>query len=212
MPGSRRGNGGTVMTGDKQTLREHYLAQRRRLSDTERLRADAAIRERIRRLPEYRQARLVAIYAGDGTEPDLLPLTAADPDKRFFLPRYVSGAGRYELAEVRDPATELRPGRYKLAEPAPECPAATPTEMRDEMLFLIPGVAFDEHGVRLGRGGGYYDRLLAETGGVIAGVFYAAQQANALPEQAHDRRMDLAVTEEKVWFFHDAAVPNTATP
>ncbi len=199
------------MTPDKQALREHYLAQRRLLSDTERRQADAAIREQIRRLPEYRQARLVAIYAGDGTEPDLLPLTAADPDKRFFLPRYVPSTGRYELAEVRDPATELRIGRYKLAEPVPTCPAATPTEMRDEMLFLVPGVAFDARGVRLGRGGGYYDRLLADTRGVIAGVFYAGQQAGALPEAAHDRRLDLAVTEQKVWIFHDVAARHVAT-
>ncbi len=198
------------MSRDKQTLRKHYLAQRRSLSDAERNQADATIRERIRGLLEYRQARLVAIYAGDGTEPDLLPLTAADPDKRFFLPRYVKSTGQYELAEVHNPATELHIARYGLAEPIPECPAATPAEMHDEFLFLIPGVAFDERGVRLGRGGGYYDRLLAETSGMIAGVFYAGQQADALPEEQYDRRMDLAVTEEKVWIFHNDAARHTA--
>ncbi len=193
--------GRTEKNQEKQELRRRYRMLRRGVAPEARPEADAEIRRRIRALPAYLAAVKVAIYAGDASEPDLLPLMNDDPDKEFFLPRYVPGAGAYELAKVGDARTELAPGRFNLLEPVSSCPAASRADVRRGMLFCIPGVAFDDCGVRLGRGGGYYDRLLADTEGTVVGVFYAVQHAENLPETEHDRRLDLAVTEKEVLFF-----------
>ncbi len=67
------------------------------------------------------------------------------------------------------------------------------------VLYLVPGVAFDEALNRLGRGGGIYDRILNGRGGATAlGVFYECQQCLALPTEAHDVPLDIVVTESAV--------------
>ena len=71
-----------------------------------------------------------------------------------------------------------------------------------DWLWLVPGVAFDGFGTRLGRGGGFYDRLLAAGFGHIIGVFRQVQfHAGQLPCEAHDRKLDSAVTEIQTYSF-----------
>ena len=67
-------------------------------------------------------------------------------------------------------------------------------------LLVVPGLAFNRHGHRLGQGGGFYDRLLSsdEWGGVSCGVAYACQVVPTIPVQAHDRSVDLVVTDHAV--------------
>ncbi len=179
---------------DKKTLRKFYAARREAVNAGDRKNFDRAIRARIRALPEYRNCRALALYATDGKEPDLLPL-AEHADKILLFPRYRRESGVYEFAVVRSPQ-ELQPGKYGILEPCETCPAADAGLVRRETLHLVPGVAFDLDGTRLGRGGGFYDRLLEGVTSPVCGVYYSCQcSPEKLPEESHDRKMDMAVTE-----------------
>jgi len=180
---------------DKSQFRREFSDRRGALSEAARRRADAAIRALIRTLPDFRGAPGVAGFAAFGAEPDLLPLFAEVP---FFLPRYDAAAKRYVMARIRDPERDLRPGRYGISEPRPEIPAA-PEELRRELLYLVPAVACDRFGVRIGRGAGWYDRMLAGVRRPPAAVIYACQLSEVpLPREEHDLPMGAVVTENEV--------------
>lgn len=187
------------MEMDKRKLREQYLALRRSIGAGERRGADRAICENIRSLECWRGADCVALYASDGEEPDLAGLFAGE-GKRFYFPRYRAEAEEYELVRVEDPGRELVRAKFGLLEPRPELPAASSGEWA-RMLVLTPAVACDRCGVRLGRGGGFYDRMLARCGGAAVAVVYACQLADRLPSEPHDRRVGFAVTEKGVLEF-----------
>ncbi|MDD3887121.1 MAG: 5-formyltetrahydrofolate cyclo-ligase [Victivallaceae bacterium] len=181
---------------DKKTLRRFFIAARKALADDERRAADRSICDAVRALKCYRDAKCVALYATDGFEPDLLPLFG---EKRCFFPRFNAAHGVYELVEIDDPVKGLVTARYGLREPAPELPAADADFVRENMLFLTPAAACTRRGARLGRGGGFYDRLLAGRRGAAVGVIYPCQLADDLPEEPHDHRLDFVVAGGVVW-------------
>ena len=91
---------------------------------------------------------------------------------------------------VHSPA-DLSPGRFNVLEPKAGCPSV-PLNQLD--LVFVPGVAFDFNGRRLGRGKGFYDRLLAEVRGYKCGVAFEVQVIAAVPEEPHDVRVDSILT------------------
>ncbi len=180
----------------KTLLRDFYARRRKELPEQLRASFDARICAAIRNLPAYRATCCAAFFVRLGAEPDLSPLFG---EKRTFLPRYNSAEKSYELVEIGNPATELAPGKYGIPEPLPELPAADREFVEREVLFFIPAVACDRNGTRLGRGGGFYDRLLAGVRIAPAGVIYACQLADSpLPREEHDHPMGTVVTEEEI--------------
>jgi len=125
-------------------------------------------------------------------EPDIARVLdeAWRANKTVALPRFDSSAGCYAAARVTTRA-ELVPGRFGVLEPAAGCPAV-PLNQLD--LILVPGVAFDLTGRRLGRGKGFYDRLLAQVRGHKCGVAFDGQLVARLPEEPHDVRVDSILT------------------
>ena len=146
---------------------------------------------------------MIGVFSSGNDEPDLAEFVdwAKRRGKRLFLPRFNSGIKAYEMVEVEDFSTMLREGRYHISEPLAELPAASRKECDELLSYIIPGMAFDRSGNRLGRGGGYYDRLLAGAGGRKLGVFFGFQEVGAVPGEAHDRRLDMAVTENEMIYF-----------
>jgi len=128
--------------------------------------------------PEYASAQTVMAFVGTNGEPDTDGLFARleRDGKRLVLPR-VEGE-RIVPCLVGD---GLRPGAFSVPEPAGEvCPA-------DEIdLVLVPGLAFTAEGVRLGQGGGYYDRFLAALACPTIGVCFTEQVVDELPREPHD--------------------------
>lgn len=181
------------MNEAKKSARQDFRARRMAVEPAERQRFSDAICRYIAGLPEYQSVRHVTLYASDGVEPELLPLLA-DRSKCFWMPRYDGAARCYRFCAVSDPE-ELIPGKYGLPEPPPAAAAAGDTVMQQETLHLVPGIAYDRRGTRLGRGGGFYDRLLAGVVSPVCGVFFACQKADDLPQEAHDRPLDMVVTE-----------------
>ena len=182
------------MKADKKEIRRRMKAWRKTLDADFRKKADAAICEQILQMDFYASCSAVALYASDGWEPDLTEIARAG-GKILLYPRYREEEGIYEFAVVSDPARQMVTGRYGLPEPAPDAPAADADLVQMATLHLVPGVAFDRQGMRLGRGGGFYDRLLQDVTSPVCGVFYAGQEVPEVPSEPHDRRLDLAVTE-----------------
>ena len=143
---------------DKSELRRHFKAQRNALSPAQRREYDSAICQAVKTLSEFAAAEYIAAFVSFGAEPDVSSLFHG---KSILLPRFNPGSQMYELVAVNDFKRDLLPGKYGILEPLPELPVFSPDLAASRALFLVPAVACDRKGIRLGRGGGFYDRLLA---------------------------------------------------
>lgn len=148
-------------------------------------------------LPCWQKADTVLAFASLPDEPNTWPILqrALADGKRLLLPR-VSGAGRMEWVEIPDLAL-LRQGAYGIPEPPGDLLAVCPPE-GDRTLLLIPCLAVRSDGVRLGRGGGYYDRFLAHAKGKRLLLCPAALVLPDLPADGWDIRFspDEILTEK----------------
>jgi 5-formyltetrahydrofolate cyclo-ligase len=208
---------GSVVALAKAELRARCRAVRRALPAVDRARADAAIRVRLRDLlpellPELKPELLrqlpadlpagaapagtpavVGLYAALPGEVDLDPLVGL-AGLPAALPRTTGpGTMRFHLVDAVPPPAP--PGvRPALREPAADRPVAVPA------VVVVPGLAFDRAGGRLGHGGGFYDRWLAAHPGVLAvGVCRAAELVDAVPRAAHDVVVGWVVSEDRVY-------------
>jgi 5-formyltetrahydrofolate cyclo-ligase len=163
------------------------------LTPEQRRAASALACARLSRQPAWRKARAVLFYAPRSDEVDVEPLLneALATGKLVALPRYVSQARVYEAAQIHDYRLDVVPGRFGIAEPKPGC-AKIPLNQLD--FVLVPGVCFDVNGHRLGRGRGYYDRLLGSVRGFRCGVAFDLQVRSAIPAEPHDVVLDCILT------------------
>ena len=181
----------------KRRLREQAVAARVRLSPGERATRSHAIADRVALLDGFRRARTVALYAPVGAEVDTgeIARRAAAAGKTLVWPRSVPGRRNMEFAACAP--GEMVPGPIGAPEP-PAWARALPPESID--LIVVPGLAFDAAGGRLGRGGGHYDATLAamplRTPRV--GLAFEAQLVPKVPREPHDVALDAVVTEDRV--------------
>ena len=142
---------------------------------------------------EWRGARAVLVYAPRQDELDITELVdnAQMTGKIVALPQYDAGGGCYRACQLEGPLAELSAGRYGIPEPRVGC-ARIPMDQLD--LALVPGVAFDLLGHRLGRGRGYYDRLLAALGACKCGVSFDEQVQAHIPVEPHDVVLNCILT------------------
>jgi len=181
---------------EKTALRKRFSALRKALSPEVRREWDREIVSLLQAWEVFRRAEAVAAFFPFGAEPDLTPLFSAKP---FLLPRFRPESGSYDLALVEDFKRDLLPGKYGIPEPRPELPAAEEEFRKNRVLFFVPAVACDRAGTRLGRGGGWYDRLLVGVKTAPAAVIYHCQfSAEALPFSPHDVPMGAVVTEKGI--------------
>ncbi|MBR7120713.1 MAG: 5-formyltetrahydrofolate cyclo-ligase [Lentisphaeria bacterium] len=180
----------------KKALRRNFSAQRNAITEQQRQEFSAAICENIRALPVFQKTAAIAGYISFGAEVDI---SALFPGKQLFLPRFEARSGVYEMVAVEDLKHDLLPGKYGIPEPSPSLPAADAGFLASQVLFLVPAVACDRNGCRLGRGGGYYDRLLARSKTPPVAVIYSCQLSETpLPGTEHDRPVRWIVTEREV--------------
>ena len=189
---------GFALREAKRVLRERILALRDACPAAQRAAAAQAIAGRILALPSFAAARTVLMTLPFRSEWDTLPLVhaALAAGKTMVLPRVVAGARMLALHAIRDPVADVVAGHWGIREPGAQCPAVAPDAID---WVLVPGVAFDATGARLGYGGGYYDRLLplvARGAPRIAGAF-ALQVVDSVPAGPHDLTVDAIVTEAK---------------
>ena len=184
----------------KQALRQRIIAARDELTPTLQARLSKEIVRQLCSLAAYRTARIVLGYLNFGSElqSELWVRQALTDGKQVLLPR-VNKAGRHlELFRIENLDNDVAPGAYGIREPIPErCRHFDAPGEID--LILLPGVAFDRTGGRLGYGGGFFDKLLAHLPRrpvLIAGAF-ALQVIDEIPQESTDHRVDWLVTEHE---------------
>lgn len=193
----------------KRMLRRGFLAVRSGLTADDVREAATALAQRALELPELAHARTVAAYVSVGSEPGTLALLDALRARgvRVLLPVLMPDndldwgtyAGPESLVSVR------HGGRMALLEPAGE--RLGPEAVREADAVLLPGLAVDARGMRLGRGGGSYDRVLARleragTDPALVVLLYDREIVERVPEEEHDRPVHAVVTPSGVRRFH----------
>ncbi len=180
------------------------IAARARLSPAEREASSRAVAERVASLSEFAAARTVAVYPSMGAEVSTAEIArrALAAGKRLAWPRMAPGARALAFAACLP--DELVPGPRGTREPPPGAPAVALAEID---CVLVPGLAFDARGQRLGRGAGHYDATLAALppGAARIGLAFEAQLVAEVPREAHDATLDAVVTERRVLRARPAA-------
>ena len=153
----------------------------------------------LRNFQELWAVRTLAGFLALDHEPDLRPLFQdwLGDGRCLLLPRYDSTAGCYELAAVTDLERDTVRGHYGILEPAPQLSKVI-LSGHVPAAWLVPGLAFSPDGARLGRGAGYYDRLLAPSSGLKIGVCLDCQLLAEIPVQKHDVKMQHIITETRI--------------
>ena len=179
------------MCMNKAQLRACMREKRRSLLKEEQESAARAVFEQLAAFEPYKKADKVMAYMACRGELSLEPVIrdALSSGKTLLLPRCeapgIMTARRIACME------DLEPGSYGLPEPKDSCAAVNPQEID---LILVPGVAFDRAGHRIGQGGGYYDRFLEKSGALRVGICHEFALIDAVVHEAHDRMMDNVIT------------------
>jgi 5-formyltetrahydrofolate cyclo-ligase len=172
-----------MITREKQTLRQKMREALAGLPNKAEF--SQLIARSLRSLPFWESARVIYGYSPLGSEPEWRG-DFVDANKQIAYPRVVGDAMLFFCSE------RFEKGALGTWEPVGEV-LAPPAD-----LILVPGVAFDTSGHRLGRGKGYYDRWLAERGSARAvGVCFECQIVTEVPREPHDVRVDLVLTEKR---------------
>jgi len=195
-PGAPRG---PALHSAKVAARSLCLARRDAIDPAARQAASEAIAARIAALASWREASVVMLTLPFGSEWNTRPLldAALAAGKRVVMPRVNRQTRMLDLLGIDDPVRDVESGFRGIPEPRTTCAPVAADTVR---WVLVPGVAFDVDGARLGYGGGFYDRLLPllpPGTHRIAGAF-DVQVIERVPVAAHDARVHRIVTETRV--------------
>jgi 5-formyltetrahydrofolate cyclo-ligase len=187
----------------KADLRATMAAELKKLSAPARAEASQQLCTLLGQQALWRNAKSVLFYAPLADEPDVWPLLehALAASRTVALPRFHAEQGGYVAGQIIGLDADLQTGQFGIREPRESCPII-PLNRLD--LVLVPGVAFDLNGHRLGRGKGYYDRLLAMHDGPTCGVAFDQQIVGRVPSGPHDVRLSTVLTPTR---WHEVTRP-----
>lgn len=183
------------MRREKQRLRRRMLERRGSLPAAEAEGLGALAQRHVIEMGEFQSARSVGLYHPLGSEvrTDLMAEAAWGQGKKVSLPRTEGNMIRFYEYRKGDDLTE---GRFGVMEPAP---ARHAMELD---LVVIPGVAFDAKGCRIGYGKGFYDRFLAQWPATFSvGLAYSFQVVKELPRGRFDRKLGALATDDGITYF-----------
>jgi 5-formyltetrahydrofolate cyclo-ligase len=186
-------------TSEKRRFRESARASRHAQEDKEK--TSRVIVQRLMSLPEYEAAQSVAFYVDvrDEVRTRFAIPKALNSGKQILVP--FCADDQLELCRIEN-VHELELGRFGVLEPRSELREASRlATAADVDLIVVPGVAFDRHGGRMGHGLGYYDRLLVDVppSTVLVGLAFECQVFHDIPVETHDVSMDWVITESTVY-------------
>lgn len=178
--------------GQKSRLRREIRDTMVRMSPEERAHSDEALCGVFLALPELCESETVLLYYGVGNEVFTKPLlsTLLARGKRVLLPRCLPH--RQMEARLLCDETELVPGVFGIPEPSERCPVVS---KEDISLILAPALCCDREGYRLGKGGGYYDRYLADYSGFSVALCRSILLQDTIPHHGFDQPVSLVLTE-----------------
>jgi 5-formyltetrahydrofolate cyclo-ligase len=177
----------------KAALRKHIHGALQKISPAARNVLSAQIRDRLKESAIWKNAGVVLFFAPLPDEPDVWPLLEdALADKKIAaLPRFDSAGNCYVACQVKNLRSEITPGQFGIREPGAHCVEIALNRLD---LALVPGVGFDSRGQRLGRGRGFYDRLLADADGIKCGIAFDEQMVKEIPAGPRDVCLDFILT------------------
>lgn len=183
---------------EKKKLRQKLLAIRDRINGPEALTLSSLVRNELRANPLYQQSTCISSYISVRSEVSNHGgiLRAIEAGKITCLPKVFGD--NLKLFRVQNMAEDLAPGTFGVLEPLPHCeeiPIEQPT------FHVVPGVAFDLHGNRIGYGKGYYDRFLKQLppNAVTVGLAFDCQVLDFVPHEPTDVPLQYIVTPERGW-------------
>ena len=183
----------------KPITRRTVLLRRDTMPELARIAASDLIADSVMQLiARFPAGTAIALYAPKGTEVDTARIDAFSRARRFRIayPRVADTSKMLAFHEVT--SDELVPGRFSLQEPSADAPAVL---LSDISAFIIPGLAFDRHGGRIGWGRGYYDVTLAAANpqALRIGLAFECQLVEQVPRDPHDIPLHHVVTEAAVY-------------
>lgn len=176
---------------DKASLRAQMRKCKAALTAEEKDEECHAVWPHIEALPEFEQAQHILLYHSlpDELSTHHIIEQWVEQGKTIYLPVVIGD----DLVVRRYTREAMQQGEFNIMEPM-----GSDVDTNGIQLIIVPGVAFDRAGNRLGRGKGYYDRLLSRTQATCMGVCYNCQLVDAIPAEAHDRVMHYVVTPKGV--------------
>lgn len=184
----------------KKTIRDEIIQSRLQLSQEVVTVKSEAIAGRVFSLPAWEKARTVMVYVAFRHEVETAGIIARglEEGKRVAIPVCKKDPLRLIPSELKEYPGDLAPGTWGILEPRAD--TFRPMAPQEIDLVLVPGVAFDEMGNRLGYGAGYYDRFLRDLkpGAVTAALAYELQIRKDICPEVHDQPVQLVITEERV--------------
>lgn len=181
----------------KDSLRELFLKKKAEMDIKDVVEKSRLVQKRFMRMPEYRKARAIMLYAATEKEvrTDEVLKDALNNGKVVALPSIdVEERSMTPVSVSVDSLKRLKPGAYGIMEPV-----GKPVGKDELDLIVMPLLAFDDEGDRLGMGGiGYYDRFLKGLGALKIGFAFGWQMAEEIPRESHDVQLDKVVTESGV--------------
>lgn len=194
-------NNSLLLEMSKQDSRSHFLEIRKSISDESRYLLDSALFSNAAITSQFQKAKTILCYYPIRKEPNVIPLVrhAQDLGKTIAFPISHVEERRLSFHAVSD-VSELVVGAYGIPEPLKDLPEITDFS---NSLCLVPALAFDKNGRRLGYGGGYYDRFLSSFDGISMGLAYSLFYVESLPTEAHDATVDIIITENGGYFPYE---------
>lgn len=183
---------------EKNKLRAVYKQLRKQIPPAEKAKRDQKICAHFLSLASYRYADTLLLYYPRPDEVDTRPIIedALKSGKKVALPRCRDG-GQMDFHFISG-LTDLTDGRFNIPEPSAACPRFDKQSICKSILILVPGLAFDKKGYRLGYGKGYYDRYLSDVRIQSVGLAYSNCLTKQLPKGKYDLPVDLIVSEKGV--------------
>lgn len=181
---------------DKKALRRQLRSMRSEMPAEQRLSLSERIADRLLSSEAYKNCDTVLCFVATDIEVETRKIidTAFADGKRVAVPRCIFGTHEMEFGLIAS-MSELVSGAYGILEP----PLSNElTDGGERSICVVPGLAYDESGYRLGFGGGYYDRFLSEYKGISCGVCYESFVVGRLPSEECDVTVDKIITEERI--------------
>ena len=184
---------------EKKQLRKSVLSKRDSLPIELRQRADMAMADRIIGHQWFYRAEVLLGFVNYGSEISTIEILqeAIRKGKKVFLPKIEGDEMFFYLVNN---LMELQEGYKGIREPLGDTECFDYDTYKDHrILLLMPGVAFDKYGNRMGYGKGYYDKFLKDISAYKIGVCYSFQLLDTIPALKHDVKMDMIITENRIW-------------
>lgn len=181
----------------KKALRKELREKRASLENKEAL--SLIIQQSFLNSELYNSAQTLLLYSSTGSEvsTDLICRRALEDKKKVAFPLCLDGGGKMKFFYIKD-ENDLVEGMYGIKAPADYCSEYVSDE---NSLCVVPGLAFDKSGYRIGYGKGYYDRFLSAFDGVSVGLCFASMVADRLPTDAYDKKVSCLITDKTTYKF-----------